>query len=68
MASLIVKLHNVVTDYIKDAKDQELAGQIVRDVLDEVKDVVKKHMFETENALMFVSANPMRILSSKFNE
>lgn len=63
MASLIVKLHDVVTDYIKDAKDKELAGQIARDMLDEVKDIVKKHMFDPENALMFVSAKPMRILS-----
>ena len=39
MASLIVKLHDVVTDYIKDAKDKELAGQIARDMLDEVKDI-----------------------------
>ncbi len=63
MASLIVKLHETVTDYIKDAKNKELAGQIARDVLDEVKDIVKKHMFDPENALKFVSAKPMRILS-----
>ena len=63
MASLIVKLHNTVTDYIKDAKDKDLAGKIVEDTLEEVKNVVQMHMFDPENDLKFVSAKPMMILS-----
>ena len=43
MASLIVKLHELVTDYIKKENNQEFAGKIGTEVLLRSKEVVKKH-------------------------
>ena len=53
MASLIVKLHELVTDYIKKANNQEIAGKIGTEVLLRSKEVVKKHMWVGEDACMF---------------
>ena len=53
MASLIVKLHELVTDYIKKANNQEIAGKIGTEVLLRSKEVVKKHMWKGEDACMF---------------
>lgn len=53
MASLIVKLHDVVKDYIKSAKNVDIAGKIGAEVLLRTKEVVKKHMWEGEDACAF---------------
>ena len=53
MASLLVKLYDLVKDYINTAKNTEIAGKIGSDVLTRSKEVVKKHMFSREKALMF---------------
>ncbi len=63
MASLIVSVHDIVMNYIKKAKDKDIAGKIGSEVLDTVKDVVKKHMFEPPHALMYGSVKPIKILS-----
>jgi hypothetical protein len=46
MGSLIVKLHDVVKDYIKSAKNVDIAGEIGAEVLLRTKEVVKKHMWK----------------------
>ena len=43
MVSLIVKLH-VVKDYIKSAKNVDIAGKIGAEVLQRSKEDVKKHV------------------------
>ena len=63
MASLIVSINDFVLEYIKRSKNKEIAGKIGADVMESVKCIVKKHMFEPENGLMYVSVEPMKILS-----
>lgn len=53
MASLIVKLHDLVQDYIKSSKNVDVAGKIGAEVLLRSKEVVKKHMWEGEDACAF---------------
>ena len=53
MASLIVKLHEVVKDYINSAKSVDIAGKIRSEVLVRSKEVVKKYMWEGEDACEF---------------
>ena len=63
MASLIMSVHDSVMNYIKKAKDKDIAGKIGSEVLDMVKDIVKKHMFDPPNALTYWSIKPIKILS-----
>lgn len=63
MASLIVNIHDIVREYIKKSKNQELAGKIGADVLESVRGIVKKHMFDAENGLMYATVEPMKMLS-----
>lgn len=63
MASLIVKVHDTVTDYIKKANNKEIAGKIGSDVLEAVRDIVKKHMYDPPNGLTYRVVHPMKILS-----
>ena len=53
MASLVVKLHEIVNEYIKKANDKELAGKIGSEVLLRSKEVVKKYMYVGEDACMY---------------
>ena len=53
MASLIVNLHEIINDYIKNARDKELAGKIASEVLVRSKEVVKKFMFIGEDSCMY---------------
>ena len=53
MASLIVSLHDLIDNYIKKAKDREMAGKIGSEVLMRSKEVAKKYLFEGEDACMF---------------
>ena len=46
MASLIVNLHEIINDYIKNARDKELAGKIASEVLVRSKEVVKNALVE----------------------
>ena len=57
MASLIVNLHEIINDYIKNARDKELAGKIASEVLVRSKEVVKKFMFIGEDSCMYHVAN-----------
>ena len=63
MASLIMSVHDSVMNYIKKAKDKDIAGKIGSEVLDMVKDIVKKHMFDPPNVLTYWSIKPIKILS-----
>ena len=63
MASLIMSVNDSVINYIKKAKDKDIAGKIGSEVLVMVKDIVKKHMFDPPNALTYWSIKPIKILS-----
>ena len=53
MASLLVKLHEVVESYIKNAKDKDIAGKIGSEVLERSRQVIKKYKFTPEDACIF---------------
>ena len=57
MASLIVNLHEIINDYIKNVRDKELAGKIASKVLLRSKEVVRKFMFIGEDSCMYHVAN-----------
>ena len=57
MALLIVNLHEIINDYIKNARDKELAGKIASEVPVRSKEVVKKFMFIGEDSCMYHVAN-----------
>ena len=61
MASLLVSVHDTVMNYIKKAKDKDLAGKIGSE--DTVKDVIRKPMFEPRRAIMYRSVKPSKIVS-----
>ena len=54
IASLIVNLHEIINDYIKNARDKKLAGKIASEVLLRSKEVVKKFMFIGEDSCMYL--------------
>ena len=63
MASLLVSLHEVVEEYIKKAKDKDLAGKIGTEVLERSRQVAKKYLFTPEEACKFHVAEIYPILS-----
>ena len=63
MASLLVRLHEIVEDYVKKTDNKELAGKIGSGVLAAARNVVKTYMFDPTNALQYVSVQPMNILT-----
>ena len=63
MASLIVSINDFVLDYIKKSKNKEIAGKIGADIMESVKCIVEKHLFEPENGLRYTSVERMKMLS-----
>ena len=63
MASLLVNLHEVVENYVKKSANKELAGKLGSRVLESARDEVKSCMFDSLNALQYVSVKPMKILT-----
>lgn len=63
MASFIVGLHDLTNDYIKGAKNKDIAGKICSEVLTRSKEVVKKYLWEGEDACMFYVAPMYPMLS-----
>ncbi|CAB4025608.1 Hypothetical predicted protein, partial [Paramuricea clavata] len=63
MASLIVDLHKLTNDYIKRAKNRDVAGKICSEIILRSKEVVKKYLWEGEDACMFYVAPLYPIIS-----
>lgn len=53
MASLLVKLHELVESYVKNAKEKDVAGKIGSEILERSRQVIKKHKFTPEDACVF---------------
>ena len=63
MASLIVQLHELTNEYIKRAKNKDIAGKICSEILLRSREVAKKYLWDGENACMFYVAPLYPILS-----
>ena len=63
MASLIVQLHELTNEYIKRAKNKDIAGEICSEILLRSREVAKKYLWDGGNACMFYVAPLYPILS-----
>ena len=63
MASLLVKLHELIEDYMRKSNDKKQAELIGSGVLEAARDVIKTNLFDPLKCLEFVSVKPMRILA-----
>ena len=63
MASLLVKLHEVIEDYMRKSNNKKQAELIGSGVLEAARDVIKTNLFDPLKSLEFASVKPMRILT-----
>ena len=66
MATLLVKMHETVKDYINSGENQPLATEMGSELLQLSRAVIKKHTFDGERAYKFHLAQPARMLSRSF--
>jgi len=66
MATLLVKMHETVKDYINSGENQPLATEMGSELLQLSRAVIKKHTFDGERAYKFHLAQPARMLSRRF--
>ena len=63
MAALLVEMHEVVENYIKNDPNRKSATEIGGEVLNLTRAVIKKHTFPGEKAFKFHLAQPSRMLA-----
>ena len=63
MAALLVEMHKVVENYVKNDPNRKSATEIGGEVLNLTRAVIKKHTFPGGKAYKFHLAQPSRMLA-----
>ena len=63
MAALLVDMHKVVENYVKNDPNRKCATEIGEELLNLTRAVIKKHTFPGEKAYKFHLAQPSQMLA-----